>query len=122
MEFKNEIVQTGQLNSFGFPLRSNTKSSFRRGVEIDLTYKISKSFSLINSTSLSYNRIKEFNQKYSILNNGGNYLRDTIVTYNNVTPVYTPSFILNQGVRYNYNDIFCILCSCRKSSQRKNCF
>ncbi|MFN8415971.1 MAG: TonB-dependent receptor [Cytophagaceae bacterium] len=108
MEFKNEIVQTGQLNSFGFPLRSNTKSSFRRGVEIDLTYKISKSFSLINSTSLSYNRIKEFNQKYSILNNGGNYLRDTIVTYNNVTPVYTPSFILNQGVRYNYNDILSV--------------
>lgn len=106
MEFKNEIVQTGQLNSFGLPLRSNASSSFRRGVEIDLTYKLSKSFSLINSTSLSYNRIKEFNQKYTIYDNVGTYVGDTVITYKNVTPVYTPSFILNQGIRYTYEDIF----------------
>jgi iron complex outermembrane receptor protein len=108
MQFKNEIVQTGQLNAFGLPLRTNAASSFRRGVEIDLTYKISKSFSLINATSLSYNRIKEFNQKYGLYDNTGTYIADTVITYKNVSPVYTPSLILNQGVRYNYGDVLTV--------------
>ncbi|MCU0415855.1 MAG: TonB-dependent receptor [Cytophagaceae bacterium] len=105
MEFKNEIVLTGQLNAFGLPLRSNAAGSFRRGIEVDLNYTINKNWSVYNATSLSYNRLKEFNQKYVVNDENGNYLRDTSVLYTNVQPVFTPSFIFNQGIRYSIPSI-----------------
>ena len=83
MDFKNEITLLGALGSNGLPLMTNVTKSFRSGFEIDINYKIFKGLSLTNTSNYSYCRI----------NNGLNMYQ----------PLYTPNFIMNQGVEYSIN-------------------
>jgi iron complex outermembrane receptor protein len=86
MDFKNEITLLGALGSNGLPLMTNVKKSYRSGLELDLKYQLTKNFSLSNSSSYSYCRILSDGKEYQ--------------------PLYTPNFIINQGVEYRYNCFF----------------
>ena len=39
MAFRHEIAQTGELSEIGLPLRRNVDRSYRRGIEVDLTWR-----------------------------------------------------------------------------------
>ena len=82
MDFKNEITLLGALGSNGLPLMTNVSKSFRSGIELDLNYKLFKGFSITNSSNYSYCRIKGDGKEYQ--------------------PLYTPNFIINQGLEYTY--------------------
>lgn len=82
MDFKNEITLIGALGSNGLPLMANVDKSFRSGVEFDLNYSITKHFSITNSSNYSYCRIIGNGNEYQLL--------------------YTPNFIVNQGLEYSY--------------------
>ncbi len=82
MNFKNEITLLGALGSNGLPLMTNVENSFRSGVELDMTLSLfSKrkiNILLINTSSYSYNRIKDGGEEFN--------------------PLYTPNLIINQGI------------------------
>ena len=82
MDFKNEIVLDGKFGPNGLALTNKVEQSFRTGVELSVTYKISKSFSLINNSSFNYSRIKEQKEVF--------------------TPILTPPLIINQEAVYFY--------------------
>ena len=90
MEFENEIATIGQLSYIGLPLRKNVASSYRRGIELNLTTEPIKKLFLSTQANLSTNRIKIYTTDYDS------------VTYSNVQPLLTPSFILNQSVSYAF--------------------
>jgi iron complex outermembrane recepter protein len=81
MDFKNEIVLDGKFGPNGLALTNKVEQSFRTGVELSVTYKISKSFSLNNNSSFNYSRIKEQKEVF--------------------TPILTPPLIINQEVVYS---------------------
>lgn len=80
MEFENEIVLNGQVGPNAIVIHSNVARSFRRGVELDLKYKIGK-FELMNVSNLSMNKI----------------IQDSTT----ITQVLTPSFISSSDVIYH---------------------
>jgi len=82
MDFKNEIVLDGKFGPNGLALTNKVEQSFRTGVELSVTYKVSKSFSLINNSSFNYSRIKEQKEVF--------------------TPILTPPLIINQEAVYFY--------------------
>ena len=82
MDFKNEIVLDGKFGPNGLALTNKVEQSFRTGVELSVTYKSSKSFSLINNSSFNYSRIKEQKEVF--------------------TPILTPPLIINQEAVYFY--------------------
>jgi iron complex outermembrane receptor protein len=82
MDFKNEIVLDGKFGPNGLALTNKVKQSFRTGVEISVTYKVSKSLSLINNSSFNFSRIKEQTEVF--------------------TPILTPPLIINQEAVYSY--------------------
>lgn len=82
MDFKNEIVLDGKFGPNGLALTNKVEQSFRTGIELSVTYKVSKSFSLINNSSFNYSRIKEQNEVF--------------------TPILTPPLIINQEAVYFY--------------------
>jgi len=59
MDFKNEIVLDGKFGPNGLTLTNNVEQSFRTGLELSVTYKATKHFSLVNNSSFNYSRIKE---------------------------------------------------------------
>ncbi len=96
MEFKNQIVGLGQLNGFGYPVTGNVGSSYRRGIEGDVTVNASRWFRLFMSSSISTNKIKELNQHFTSDETGN----DTVVVFKNTTLGFTPSAIHNFEIKF----------------------
>ncbi len=82
LNFKNEIVLAGKFGPNGLALTNKVDQSFRTGIELSLTYNVSKHFTLIHNSSFNYSRIKE--QKIVF------------------TPILTPPLIINQEAVYSY--------------------
>jgi iron complex outermembrane receptor protein len=82
MDFKNEITLLGALGANGLPLMTNVTKSYRSGLELDITYKISKAFTLVNNSSF---------MDCKIVNNG-----------TETRPLYTPNIIVNQSVNFEH--------------------
>lgn len=80
MDFENEIVLDGKFGPNGLALTNEVEQSFRTGVELSITYKVSKCFSLIHNSSFNYSRIKEQKEVF--------------------TPILTPPVIINQDAVY----------------------
>ncbi len=83
MDFRNEIAPIGQLSYLGSPLRQNVKSSYRRGIEGDITVHASSRLTIGGNVAASTNRIHEYSDSSG----------DTPVTYHNVEPLLTPRFL-----------------------------
>ncbi len=88
MEFRNEIAPIGQLSYIGLPLRKNVAQSYRRGVELDLTWKPLPNLTFTQNTAYMQAQIKEYTSDADS------------VTYRNITPLLSPKWILNQAVLY----------------------
>ncbi|PRX56583.1 TonB-dependent receptor [Flagellimonas meridianipacifica] len=60
LDFRNQLVLTGALDEVGFPIRTNSGSSFRLGLEIDANWNISDKFSVRPNLALSTNKNRDF--------------------------------------------------------------
>ncbi len=60
LDFTNQLVLTGQLDEVGFPIRQNSGSSFRLGLEIDATIKLTDQWSIYPNVALSTNKNRDF--------------------------------------------------------------
>ncbi len=82
MDFRNEIAPVGALSYIGTPLRKNVASSYRRGVEVDITYRGIPRLLLSGNATGSTNRIRQYTDSSG----------DTVATYHNAQPLLTPRF------------------------------
>ena len=60
MSYRNQLVNTGQLNDVGTALRTNVASSYRRGVELTGFVSANDKISLSSTLTLSQNRIQDY--------------------------------------------------------------
>ncbi len=86
MEFRNEIAAIGALSLTGEPLTENVAASYRRGVELEGSWRISDRVTATSNLTVMKARILQYYDAPS-----GN-------TYTNVEPLLTPPVISNQQV------------------------
>ena len=60
MRYRNQLVNTGQLNDVGTPLRTNAPRSYRAGVELTAAYQPLGWLTLNSTLTLSRNRILDY--------------------------------------------------------------
>ncbi len=60
MNYKDQLVLTGELNDVGAPLRANVGNSYRFGLEIDANIAFGDKFTLSPNLALSSNKNKDF--------------------------------------------------------------
>ena len=89
MDFQNEIVLDGKFGPNGLALTNNVEQSYRTGLELSVSYKITKHFSLINNSSFNYSRITEQTETFS--------------------PILTPPLIINQEAVFSKNNFTIVL-------------
>lgn len=82
MDFRNEIAPIGALSYIGSPLNRNVASSYRRGIEADVTYHGIPRWLLSGNATESVNRIREYTDSTN----------NVPITYHNVEPLLTPRF------------------------------
>lgn len=104
MEFRDEIALTGELSEVGLPLRRNVDRSYRRGVEVDLTWMPIPNWSVTHSLNVSRNRIREWTQFYDVFDGQGTWVGSEPIVYRNVRPLLTPEVIFNLGVEWANRD------------------
>ncbi len=100
MEFTDEIALTGELSEIGLPLRTNVDKSYRRGLEVDLKWRASQHWSLLHTSNLSRNRIREWTQFYDVYDEQGTWIDSEPITYRDVPPLLTPEIMVNLGVEW----------------------
>ncbi|WP_235946486.1 TonB-dependent receptor [Flavobacterium silvaticum] len=60
MNYKDQLVLTGALDDVGNPLRANSGSSYRLGLEIDAAFQITEKWSIRPNVTLSQNKNRDF--------------------------------------------------------------
>lgn len=88
MDFRNDIARIGAPTASGSVLRRNVGSSYRRGVEVDGSWRVAPRVLVGGNAAWSTNRIKQFTDSS----------RDTPVLRENVEPLLTPRFLTSQRV------------------------
>ncbi len=97
MDYKDQLVLTGQLSDTGNPLTVNTPKSYRMGAELQAGFKPCSWFDWQLNATLSRNRIKDFVQ-YIYENEESN----PITVNCGDTPIaYSPDFIFNNAFNFN---------------------
>ena len=86
MRFRNEITPVGELSYIGLPLRKNVRSSYRRGLEADITWRPRSWLTASANATVSRNRIAEYTDDA------------TGATYRDVEPLLTPTVLLNHAL------------------------
>ncbi len=96
MNYQDQLVLTGAVNSTGDAIRKNVDQSYRLGVEAILNYQISKRLLWNGNVTLSQNRIRHF--KEEIID------YDTydmaVIHHKNTDIAYSPSVIYGSTLTY----------------------
>ena len=96
MDFRNDIARIGAPTASGSILRRNVGNSYRRGIEVDASYRGIRRVLLAGNASWSQNRIAQFTDSS----------RGTPVVRRNVTPLLTPAFISSHRIEVSPTNRF----------------
>ena len=61
MQYKDQLILTGNLDDVGNPIRSNSEKSYRLGLELDATISISRKFIIRPNITISQNKNIDLN-------------------------------------------------------------
>ena len=94
MIYNDQLVLTGALDDVGNPIRNNSGSSHRLGLEIESFYSISNLFDLQTSLSFSSNKNKSYISNF----NG------KLVDFGNTNISFSPDFVASNALKFTIND------------------
>ncbi len=80
MFYQNQLVQTGEINNVGYPIRSNVGKSHRIGVELTTNFKILEKLRWMPNLTISRNRNESFTD-------------DDLVNYGETPIAFSPNVI-----------------------------
>jgi iron complex outermembrane receptor protein len=100
MSYKNQLVLTGKLNDVGAALRTNAAKSYRTGIEIEGTVKLSNKFRWNANLTLSKNKIRDFTE--ILYDYGVNWDEYNVVErkYTNSDISFSPNIIAGSAFTY----------------------
>lgn len=87
MDYKDQLVLTGELNDVGSSIRTNVDKSYRTGIEASVAYAIHDKLNIGANITLSKNKIKDFEEVlYQYLDDDDvniitNHYQDTDIAY-----------------------------------------
>lgn len=97
MNYKNQLVLTGQVNGVGEAIRVNVPKSYRAGLELSATIKLAEKWKLAANTTFSQNKIKNFTE--TIVNYDGD--ADKINKFSKTDISFSPNLIAGGQLSYN---------------------
>ena len=71
MDYRDQLVLTGELNDVGAALRTNVKSSYRAGVELTFAAQLTKRLTWRGNATLSSNKVRNYTEYLDDWDNGG---------------------------------------------------
>ncbi len=97
MNYRDQLVLTGQINQVGEAIRVNVPESYRAGIEVQAGGKITDKLSLNANLALSRNKIKEFT--YTVASSD-EVLPDEVTQYQDTDISFSPKVIAGGNITY----------------------
>ena len=101
MDYKNQLVNTGEINDVGASIHSNIDESYRRGIEIETALKLTKKVSWSGNITLSENKIVSFTE---YIDNWDTWDKDTL-NYENTDISFSPNIITKSQLSYDLGNL-----------------
>lgn len=118
MDYKDQLVLTGELNEIGEPLAANMPDSYRMGLELMAGVRTGFGFSWDVNATWSRNRIQNFTET---LYDNEDVSGDKWEIHHGDTPIaFSPDFLLNNTFGYRYKGFEASLQSQYVSKQYMN--
>lgn len=103
MKYKDQLVLNGKLNEIGEAMAENVPDSYRMGVELTAGVKITNWLRWDVNATLSENKIKNYVGYVSDYDDNWNDMwSQSAVECGNTTIAFSPSFIGNSNIAFNY--------------------
>lgn len=96
MDYKNQLVLTGEVNDVGAFIRSNVAKSFRNGVELDGNVRLSQKLNWAMTVSISQNKVQDFEEFIDDYDNGGQVRN----VYSQTDLAYSPNFVGSSTIAF----------------------
>ena len=116
MDYKDQLVVTGQLSDTGNPLSVNVPKSYRMGIELQTSLTPCEWFDWQLNATLSRNRIKDFTEY--IYEDG--WANPISIDCGDTPIAFSPDFILNTAFNFRWKGFEATLDSQYVSSQYMN--
>ncbi len=100
MNYKNQLVLTGAINDLGEYTRTNIDESYRKGIEIEGTYKLTNKLSWAGNMTLSENKILNHT---AYVDNWDTWGQEKI-NYKNTDLAFSPNVIWASLFNYKVNE------------------
>lgn len=101
MNYTNQLILTGKVNDVGEAIRTNVADSYRMGVEIEAGIKLAKNLKINANLTLSNNKIKNFTQELTIVDEDYNTLGIQNYLLTSTDIAFSPSTIFGSQILYN---------------------
>lgn len=98
MDYRDQLILTGQINNVGAYIRENVASSYRAGIELDGAYRLSSAWTLGGNIAFSQNKIKEFTEyidDYSV-----EEFQQEAITYTDTDIAFSPNVVGSAIIEY----------------------
>jgi iron complex outermembrane receptor protein len=96
MDYKDQLVQTGEINDVGAHIRQNVSDSYRAGVELQAGVELTPGFEWSGNVTFSRNRIEDYTYYLDDFDQGG----QEAMTFDRTSLSFSLSFIGNSIFSY----------------------
>ena len=100
MDYKNQLVKTGEINDVGSSVHSNIKDSYRKGIELEASVKLTSKLSWNGNLTFSKNKIVEHTE---FIDNWDTGDKDE-TSYQNTDISFSPNQIAASQFNYVVSD------------------
>jgi iron complex outermembrane recepter protein len=97
MNYKNQLVLTGNVNDVGEAIRVNAPESYRMGIEIETGIQLAKTLKINANVTFSSNKIKNFTETIVNYDGGAN----AEIKYAETDISFSPNTIIGTQILYN---------------------
>lgn len=98
MDYKNQLVLTGELNDVGSTVRTNVANSYRTGLELNAAFQLSEKFMVSGNVALSRNKIRNFEETVYDYTEGFDIISNQ---YEDTDISYSPGIVAGGEIRIN---------------------
>jgi iron complex outermembrane receptor protein len=98
MNYRNQLLLTGEINDVGAYIHSNVAKSYRLGVEVYGSYRLDNKLKLNGGITLSRNKIAQFNEYIDTYLDTLPYYTQQVITHANSEMSFSPNITGNIGL------------------------
>ena len=103
MNYRDQLVQTGELNDVGTPIRINVPESQRLGIELEYSHKLTKLINVGLNLTLSQNEISSYKEILYDYTSGFDFIE---INHSNTDISFSPEVISSAFISTNLFDDF----------------